>query len=177
MKILLSGAQCVGKTTLVNSLKSIYKDWIYFDEVVRKLASKGIKVSELGNDETQLEVMKAHIENLQIPKADDIALYDRGALDCFGYSAWLHKRQKIKAETFNQSVGQFKTYIKEYDYIFFIKPEFEIQDDGFRSTSKEFQTEMTEIFEKILADYQIQHTILSGSVIERIQTLQNTIKG
>jgi nicotinamide riboside kinase len=176
MKILLSGAQCVGKTTLVNSLKSIYKDWIYFDEVVRKLASKGIKVSELGNDETQLEVMKAHIENLQIPKTNDIALYDRGALDCFGYSVWLHKRQKIKPETFNQSVGQFKTHIKEYDYIFFIKPEFEIQDDGFRSTSKEFQTEMTEIFEKILADYQIKHTILSGSVIERIQTLQNTIK-
>lgn len=176
MKILLSGAQCVGKTTLVNSLKSIYKDWVYFDEVVRKLAAKGIKVSELGNDETQIEVMKAHIENLNSVGPNDIALFDRGALDCFGYSVWLHRHQKIRAETFNLSVGQFKTHIGAYDCIFFIRPEFEIQDDGFRSTSKEFQTEMTEIFEGILKDYNIPHTILSGSVIERIQTLQNTIK-
>ena len=175
MKILLSGAQCVGKTTLINSLKSVHGDWIYFDEVVRTLAERGLKVSEMGTDETQIEIMKAHIQNLNVKEGSNIAIYDRGVLDCFAYSIWMNKNYKMSPSTYSMSVGDFKQYIHSYDYIFYIAPEFEIQDDGFRSTSKEFQTEIDFIFKNILKDFEIKHTQLSGNIIQRIETLHKTI--
>ena len=39
MRIALSGAQCSGKTTLINEMKNHpkFKDYVFFDEVVRTL--------------------------------------------------------------------------------------------------------------------------------------------
>lgn len=169
MKILLSGAQCVGKTTLINSLKSMHPDWVYFDEIVRKLAQKGIKVSEMGDDETQIAIMKEHLLNLECNAP--WAVYDRGVLDCYAHSAWMYSHGKLSRDVFVKSEKDFTDNIMKYDYVFFIMPEFDIVDDGFRSVSKEFQNEMSDIFLGILYAAGIKHTRLWGSVVERLKQI------
>lgn len=175
MNILISGAQCVGKTTLINSLKSLHSDWVFYDEVVRKLALTGIKVSELGNDETQFVIMEQHAKNISNANMFGINVFDRGPLDCFAHSAWMFERGKITKETYRKSMNDFSNLMDSFDEVFFIAPEFEIQDDGFRSTSKQFQTEMNQLFIQILKEWEIDYTILKGSVLARIETLHNIL--
>lgn len=175
MNILISGAQCVGKTTLINSLKSLHSDWVFYDEVVRKLALTGIQVSELGNDETQIVIMEQHEKNIKSANQFGINVFDRGPLDCFAYSVWAFRKGSISQETYRKSMKDFNNLMDSFDEVFFIAPEFEIQSDGFRSTSKEFQTETNQIFLDILREWGIKHTILKGSVLNRIEMLHNIL--
>lgn len=175
MNILISGAQCVGKTTLINSLKSLHSDWVFYDEVVRKLALTGIQVNELGNDETQYVIMEQHAKNISEANMFGINVFDRGPLDCFAHSAWLYQKGKINSTTYRRSMNDFSYLMDNFDEVFFIAPEFEMVDDGFRSTSKQFQTEINQIFLDILREWEIDFTILKGSVLARIETLHNIL--
>lgn len=86
MFIALSGAQCTGKTTLLNALrndKNFYNRFTFVDEIVRTLQKKGFKINEAGTDETQMAVMNTHVENIDLP--GDV-LVDRCALDCMAYT-------------------------------------------------------------------------------------------
>lgn len=171
MKVLLSGAQGVGKTTLTNILRPQFN--IVFDEVVRGLAKRGFKVNEAGNDETQLAVMEAHLENLKAQA--DLILYDRGVLDCASYSLDLSKQSKITPETLGKIMDSLESNISKYDYIFYIKPEFEIEDDGFRDTSKAYQKRIVECFDSIIKKYNIPVVRLSGSIDTRIKKIKDTL--
>ena len=69
MLIALSGAQCTGKTTLLNALrndKAFQDRFMFIDEIVRTLQRKGFKINEAGTDETQLAVMHEHETNTQL---------------------------------------------------------------------------------------------------------------
>lgn len=174
MKILISGAQGVGKTTLINRLKETLKFDFVFEEVVRQIAKRGFKVNQAGNDATQEEVINAHLQNLECDDSK-IALYDRGILDCCAYSLDLKSKDKISDFTLAKIEYILKSNIQKYDLIFYIEPEFVIQNDGFRDTSKEYQTKITQCFENLIKKYKIEVVRLSGNVETRLQTILNEI--
>ena len=65
-----------------------------------------------------------------------------------------------------------------YDKIFYLKPEFDIVDDGVRSSSVQFRDEIASIFERYIAEYNLKkHNIveLSGSVEERLEAIKRVI--
>lgn len=174
MKVMISGAQGVGKTTLLNELKKLHSTWKFYDEVVRNLVKeRNIKISELGDGETQSLVMNAHIRNLKNHKRG-YSIYDRGVLDCYAHSCWMYAKQKISSFDFIESRTKFLLHIKDYNKIFFIKPEFDIESDGTRSTSKEFQKEINDIFEDILQEY--KHIVLTGTTEERLEQFHRALK-
>ena len=65
MKIGISGAQSVGKTTLLNALRSEkkFKHYTICDEVTRRVKSYGLPINENGTDLTQQLIMQEHIVN------------------------------------------------------------------------------------------------------------------
>ncbi|MFZ5342004.1 MAG: AAA family ATPase [Patescibacteria group bacterium] len=71
--------------------------------------------------------------------------------------------RKIAMKTFN------------YDYIFYIRPEFPIEDDGIRSTNPDFQKAIQDYYEKFLIDNNIKYTLLTGSVDDRFNTVLKVI--
>lgn len=174
MRIGISGAQSVGKTTLLNALRSekCFKDYNIRNEVTRSVKALGIDINESGSDISQQLIMKEHIYNLVM--FDDM-ITDRTSLDGLVYTTWLFNGDKVSPECFVETQMVFEKTIKMYDYIFYIQPEFPIEDDGVRSASKQWQDEIAALFDAIIDTYKVPVINVSGSVRERVNTILKTI--
>lgn len=174
MLIAITGAQGTGKTTLLNALKesSLLKNYKFIDEITRDVKREGHPINENGNDETQFAIMNKHIENSRLENA----IMDRCALDCFVYTSYLLQHNKISYETYSLIEFGFRHLMEKYDLIFYIKPEFELVDDGVRSADKGFRDEVYDIFENIIAYYDLPVIEVTGSVEERVKRVEKIIK-
>lgn len=174
MKIGFTGAQSTGKTTLLNALKSekFFKEFDFCEGVTRWVNKLGININENGDDLTQEIILMKHVYNLY---THDNMIADRTIIDVLVYSIWMHDNGKISEDTYLEVVKVFEKAIKEYDYIFFIEPEFEITDDGVRSSDKKFQDEINEIFKNVLSSRNINYTKITGSVRQRVGQVLDTL--
>jgi nicotinamide riboside kinase len=176
MRIGITGAQSVGKTTLLNALRSekFFKDYAICDEVTRRVRSYGIPINEQGTSVTQRLIMNEHIVNIFMHEK---MLTDRTALDGLVYTLYLHKKGNIDSKTLLYVEDVFKRLIKSYDHIFYIEPEFDIVDDGERSIDKEFRDEIVELFDSVMKRYKISTIKIKGSVRDRVNMVIEILEG
>ena len=174
MRISFTGAQSTGKTTLLDAIKS-NEDYRYnyefIDEITRRMVKKGLKINEAGGNTTQLLIMNEHIKNLLY---EDVIM-DRCMLDGLVYTDWLYWEGKVKTWVYEYAKNVFDHYINRYDLIFYLKPEFDIVDDGVRSVDIKFRNEIVERFERYVKHVQVPVIILSGTVEQRLEQFYNTI--
>jgi len=175
MKIAISGAQSVGKTTLLNALRSeeALKDYKFCFEVTRRVKGYGLSINEDGDDTTQRLIMQEHIVNAFMY---DNMIADRCALDGLVYSHYLAENKKITEKTYQFAESVFHKLMPEYDLVFYIPPEFEIEDDGTRSINKFFRDRIVTLFDSYIKEEQLITVYLQGSVRERVDTVLKYIK-
>jgi len=116
--------------------------------------------------------MKEHIYNAIM---FDNMLTDRTALDGIVYTTYLYNTEKVSPPTFIECYRMFEKLIPMYDYIFYIKPEFELEDDGVRSADIEWQDQIATMFERYIETEKVPVVNVSGSVRERVNTILKTI--
>lgn len=176
MRIGITGAQSVGKTTLLNALRSekFFKEYAICDEVTRRVRSYGLPINEDGTGITQRLIMNEHIVNVFL---NDSMLTDRTALDGLVYSTYLFKHKKIDERTQRYVTDVFNKVWVKYDDIFYIEPEFDIVDDGERSISKSFRDEIVDIFENVIEKKRLSVTRVKGSVRNRVDTIIGILEG
>ena len=176
MRIGITGAQSVGKTTLLNALRS-EKGLLGFtvcDEVTRRVKGYGLPINEDGTDVTQQLIMQEHIVNVFMY---DNMITDRTALDGLVYTSYLHRTGKVSIETLIKVRNIFKKVWPKYDYVFYIEPEFGIVDDGIRSVDIKFRNEIAELFETIIEKEKLSVRRVSGSVRTRVTTIIDMLEG
>ena len=174
MIVSFTGAQSTGKTTLLNQMRNweCLKDYTFIDEITRNIEKKGMSINEKGNDDTQTAIMHAHIENLK--KGNNLVL-DRCSLDGVVYTHYLYLHGKVSKDTFDYARQVFFGTCLMYDKIFYLKPEFDIVEDGVRSNSVQFRDEIASIFERYIADFNLRKynvVELTGSVEERLEAVK-----
>ena len=176
MKIGITGAQSVGKTTLLNALRSekLFQDYVICDEVTRRVKSYGLPINEEGTDVTQRLIMNEHIVNVFM---NGNMLTDRTALDGLVYSTYLYKNNQISISTLKYAKEVFNKVWHSYDYVFYIEPEFEIVDDGVRSVDKRFRDEIAELFEATIEKEKLSMRRVKGSVRDRVNTIIDFLEG
>ena len=175
MKIAFTGAQSTGKTTLLKELKrdpDLSLKYDFRDEITRRMQKKGLSINEGGNDITQLLIMNSHIKNSLI----DNVIMDRCALDGLVYTDWMSRKGKVQQWVLQYADNVFKMLIDRYDHIFYLVPEFDIEDDGVRSTDIDFRNEIVELFEKYIKAIDILVIKLTGTVEQRLNKIKETIK-
>ena len=174
MKLAFTGAQSTGKTTLLKELKrdpDFSLKFDFRDEITRRMQRKGLSINEGGNDITQLLIMSSHIKNTLI----DNVIMDRCALDGLVYTDWMYRKGKIQQWVIEYADNVFKMLIDRYDYIFYLVPEFDIEDDGVRSTDIDFRNEIVILFEQYIKAWNIPVIKLTGTVEQRLNKIKETI--
>jgi|TARA_R110000796_G_scaffold32630_3_gene85296 nicotinamide riboside kinase len=174
MKLAFTGAQSTGKTTLLKELKrdpDFSLKFDFRDEITRRMQKKGLSINESGNDITQLLIMNSHIKNTLI----DNVIMDRCALDGLVYTDWMYRKGKIQQWVIEYADNVFKMLIDRYDYIFYLVPEFDIEDDGVRSTDIDFRNEIVILFEQYIKAWNIPVIKLTGTVEQRLNKIKETI--
>lgn len=176
MKVGIAGAQSVGKTTLLNALRSekFFHNFTVCNEVTRRVKSYGLPINEEGTNTTQRLIMHEHIVNVFM---NEDMITDRTALDGLVYSSYLYKKGKIDAPTMKYVRSIFNKVNPQYNYLFYISPEFDIVDDGERSVDVAFRNEIVEIFESFISKENITVTRIKGSVRDRVNTIINILEG
>ena len=176
MKLGITGAQSVGKTTLLNALRS-ERGLLGFnvcDEVTRRVKGYGLPINETGTDVTQLLIMQEHIVNVFM---HENIIADRTALDGLVYTSYLYRMGKISTDTLIRVRHMFKKVWPLYSYVFYIEPEFDIVDDGVRSVDKPFRDAIAELFEAVIEREKLSIIRIKGSVRERATTVINMLEG
>jgi GTPase SAR1 family protein len=176
MRIGITGAQSVGKTTLLNALRSekFFKDYEICNEVTRRVKSYGLPINEEGTDITQRLIMNEHIVNVFM---HENMLTDRTALDGLVYSWYLYYNNKFDLSVLQDIDKVFLKVWPEYDYVFYIEPEFDIVDDGVRSKDITFRNDIVNIFESMIKEKSLHVIRVKGSVRNRVSTIIDILEG
>ena len=174
MKIGITGAQSTGKTTLLNALRSepCFKEYSICDEVTRRVQSYNLPINEMGNDTTQRLIMQEHIVNVFMH--DDL-ITDRTALDGLVYTRYLFEQGRLKEDTLKYAEDVFERVWFQYDYVFFIEPEFSIEDDGVRSIDLKFRDSIVSYFHNEIVERKLNVVYITGSVRQRVNTVLTTV--
>lgn len=177
VRIAFTGAQGTGKTTLVEAFKhsGLFDDYDYFGNVTRKLKARGFKINEAGSDETQLALIDIHEDNLK----SDCFFTDRCIIDCYVYGTYQYEKGLVSKETEDKMHTALLELVPRYDLIFYLTPEFDLVDDGVRSTNIDFREDICKIFDntifKVLKNSS-NIVRLSGSVSERFKEALEVIE-
>lgn len=175
MKIAFTGTHGTGKTTLLNKMKAMSPyshTYTFIDEITRRMVKKGIPINEGGSDITQLLIMNSHLSN----NLKDDVIMDRCALDGVVYTRWMYNKGKVSEWVMNYAEELFQMIIGDYDRIFYLVPEFSIEDDGVRSVHLEFRNEIVTVFNQYITDHKIPVIRLSGSVEHRLKKVIEKIE-
>lgn len=181
MKIVFTGAQSTGKTTLVHEMqkKAAFSNYNICDNITRHVTNEADKLELQGNQREifiQNGIMDAHLYNITL----DNFLADRCAIDCYVYGMYQYLQKTLDEETRLRMIETLKTCVPQYDYIFYIEPEFGVIKDGTRSDDPVFQEIVNYLFCGVV--HQLKEELglknvfkLTGSVEERLTQIDNII--
>lgn len=180
--IAFSGAQGTGKTTLLRKMKDDLdfiadpnREYEFYDEITRKLKREGMKINEQGDDLTQqafINNMYAITKNLNSLYEPYARVFDRCFLDVYCYTKYLHGKGNVGDVTMQLAENMLNDQKDMFECIFYIKPEFDPEDDGVRSVDISFRDEIAEIFESTINEKGIQVVNISGSILERYNIIK-----
>ena len=181
--ISFSGAQSTGKTTLLNKLKEHNAHVRFVPEVTRLIKKEyGVEINEAGNEMTQSLIINEHFKNIINHNRQykyRSTILDRCLLDGVVYTNYLDNHQNLEGWCLSQALYVCEKYIDQYDVIFYTDPrDVALEDDGERSIDVDFRNEIIEGFEDwALGTWGATGVIvvLSGTVEERLQTIQDTL--
>jgi predicted ATPase len=171
-RIIFTGAQGTGKTTLMNILKT---DNIKSLSIARKAAIKNNGLpSDKQREQYQKDLFSTAIEML----SDTNYISDRGLTCITAYTCLGVLNGSISRDL---AYEQYET-LKKFHYdnpdilVVYTPIEFDIIPDGVRSTDKEHQANVDFMIKSILDNAGINYITVSGSVDERISQIEVAIK-
>ncbi len=167
MKIAICWAHWVWKTTIskiISELYSINK----LPDVVVDAYNLWFEINENTPIETQVWLIWKQFENEKLNKN---FVADKCIFDYYIYASYLWMDSNI-VETAKKIA--LNTY--NYDYIFYINPEFPIVDDWVISTNINFQKWIDNLYEKFLIENNIKFNKISWSINDRKNQIINIVK-
>lgn len=167
--ISISGAQGVGKTSIITAL---FADG---GAVVTPSASNIAASMRFPTAYEKQEFIVATMESQldQANAVDDTVYLDRSALDCYSYMKLDPSLSEEAKRSFEERLRRMAARI---DYAFIPKPgEFAIQANGVRSTDADYQQKWHEALIAFAKECNVPYKELTGSVEERVITIKTTL--
>lgn len=174
MRIAISGAQGVGKSTLCEyltiNLTTIYptKTIETIGNISRDLAKRlGVSIDTKSTIEDYYLYNTEYIKRL-INNNADIIIHDRTLLDSMAYQLYNNNAPSNYYTMLRELV---RWYIIDISYYFYIPIQFEMEDDGIRHLDKQHQKEIAAIILSLLSDYKVKYSVIQGTIQNRINAI------
>lgn len=171
-RIVLTGAQGTGKTTLMNALAA---DGTRTFSIAREVATElGWPPAEDQVEEYQKNLFAKAVKSLSSKKN---YISDRGLTCIAAYTFDGVLQEKVTKKTAdNQYLKLQKFHQDNPDVLVVYTPiEFAIEDDGLRSTSVEDQQKIDFLIKNILDTAGINYITVTGSVEERVAQVEEAL--
>lgn len=156
MRIAISGAQCLGKTTLCNDILNTWKTFKKGPESYRKIVKENnLPHSKEATKDGQWQILQAQYEDIKQFKQGDKVVFDRCTLDNIVYSLWSLDKNKsdIDEEFIKESIEVVKESMRYVDIIFFIPitkaAPVQLEERAMREIDVEYVSEIDNIFKAI----------------------------
>ena len=168
------GTQGTGKTTLVKSLAELpeFENFTISTERSKYLRDLGIKLNGSSDIYGQVIFLSERLSELQ----NDLLISDRSILDVCAFTS-------LSTEISNFDKNRFEIFaapfIKQYDYIFYLPPEIEIEDNSVRDVNPEFRAAIDGKIKYYIDYYGFNiknFKQISGTVEERIAEILQIVK-
>ena len=171
-RIVLTGAQGTGKTTLMNELT---KDGTRAISHIRKTAAENGLDIATATEEGQKIYFKTLKKELSSKKS---YVSDRGLSCVAAYTFDKAVAGEITKKTADkQYMDLVKFHTENPDVLLVYVPiEFEVEDDGERSTDKEFQAKIDFLIKNILETSGVQYITVTGSVEDRLSQIATALQ-
>lgn len=170
-KIVMTGAQGTGKTTVLNIFKEI--GYPVVTEVVRKLhRERGISINTNGNDDSQMLIWNTYKEILATtPKY----VSDRGLTDVISYTKDGVTEGSVSEELYLKQLEELRTFIQEHPDILYVyfPIEFAVVNDGVRSMDEDYRRRIDVNIHGILDELGIDYLTVTGTPEERYNQIIN----
>lgn len=174
VKAILTGAQGVGKTTVLNYFKGTFLTPI--TEVARNLNKQGVKINEDGDKSSQDIIFNTYWDKLN---QDIDYISDRGLTDVIAYTSYLDDMGKINDnhETLINQLNKLELFIKNNPnaIVVYFPIEFEMENDGVRSTNESFRTSIDNRIKELLNYFYSNYITVHGTPEERIKQIIDAI--
>lgn len=186
MLIGFTGAQCTGKSTLLNLLKDqlTEREWKFVPEVTRKVMRTGLSINEDGDNLTQLFILSEHLRNHVVSESEQWVL-DRCILDGYVFTRWLWQQGSVEKWVLDHANNLLSMLGERLDHILYTEPDdIPIENDGERSVNVDFRNDIINIYEEIMSStmmtpgrdtWRKKVVRLTGTVEERMETINKTI--
>jgi nicotinamide riboside kinase len=177
MRIAITGAHGVGKSTLANELAAMLNVGV-LSTPGRTLAQRGLPVNEEATiiSQTLAWLMQYRFEREQ---ADWIA--PRSLIDVWAYTVQAASRQQLTTvesallEELERDTPI--TVVERYDLLIYIPPRIALQGDDVRPSGQEFQRATDEAILSALTTWQLPHTVLDVTDRRAVEAELHRIAG
>lgn len=171
MRIAITGAQGVGKTTLARQIKEVYPDFEILPEAARLAQEAGHNLDHGATVETELWLIAKQIE---LESASEKWVADRCGIDLLAYIHHLFSQEK---SLIGHAVEMLTPRFKHYDLVLYLPSgEFPIEDDGVRTTDMKFQQAVDQRIRDVLEAHKIPFIKIVGSPEERMAQVKDLFK-
>ena len=174
IRIAFTSTQSCGKSTLVKALAELpeFEKFTVATERSKYLRDLGIKLNGSSYIYGQTIFLSERLSELQ----NDLLISDRSILDVMSFTS-------LSTEISEQDKNRFEIFaspfIKQYDYIFYIPPELELENNGVRDIDPDFRAAVDSKIKHYLDYYGFNiknFKQISGTVEERIAEVLQTVK-
>lgn len=172
-RIILTGAQCTGKTTL---MKALTEDGTKQLSIARDFAVETGWTPEKGNtDDYQKNLFKTLYKALSSKKG---YVSDRGLTCVAAYTFAGALDGTIKKKTADDQYLKLQKFHTDNPDILvvYLPIEFAIEADGVRDVNSENQAKMDFLIKNILDTAKVNYITVTGSVEERLKQIEDALK-
>jgi AAA domain len=178
MRIGISGAQSVGKSTLIKELikTSYFQEYHVFDSPTRYLKREYDIGFDTANTDVQLSTLALQLYHIN--KYEN-ALFDRTVIDNLAYYFYHQKRHNsnMPRGAISFMINMSHVFMAGIDYSFVLSPEFPIESDGVREVDEKQRQEIVEILSRLLPDFaHDKYQYISGPIDIRVKQVVDYCK-